>query len=473
MNILEERGTFWWANKPVGDEQPAVPAEATGVLRISDKGKVSLNMDTQLIPPKEKGTTIVFEGGSINLDGKIICGILPEKNQHVYLCGLWGGFLFQQFGASNCLVGQYSFPSGLNDPTIGKIGIPLDGYEDWFCLNPIKFKDEDNTISFTYKILEEDVYKTKKADIHITYHARYSYGSRAELNPAIYMKYKLKDPLALDEVGKKFRVIEDLFIVLTGSEHCLMWPSVTLLQNGKKYTHYFYRNMNDAKGPSRHESPTNFVMLRDNFEETFKLWEEKSETLGSAFYSYLSTKRGIMLYIEDLFKSLVGGLEAYHRKTTPTSPLTEKKEAKLKRIMDHLHAKDKRWAGQILKRALEEPPLQDRLYEIFKRMRPDLDKKKVRAFAKQCAHDRNDLAHFAGPRDSNDNTELYERLTKASYALSYFYHALILSEIGTDQEILDNWSEKSFSSYRIKSSLVDVNLLDPSVLERQAVKKGG
>lgn len=37
MNILEERGTFWWANKPVGDEQPAVPAEATGVLRVLDK----------------------------------------------------------------------------------------------------------------------------------------------------------------------------------------------------------------------------------------------------------------------------------------------------------------------------------------------------------------------------------------------------------------------------------------------------
>jgi hypothetical protein len=465
MNALEERGIFWWAGEASGGQGKVPTRHMTGLLKITDSGKISLDCDDFFYPEKDHPKELIMNVEGIYLESKVIFGKLSGKNQNVFLSDL-RGFLYRQFYASDCLIGWDDFPAFIIGNPISSMGIHLEGYESWLCLNRVEYQNSDKEISFTYKIPPEDMFKTPNADICITYHPSWSCGTIATLNPSAFFRYVPKTSLSFKEIGRKFRLIEDLFIILTDSEHCLKWPLLTLAQNQKSYTYYFSRNMNNAESSARHECPTNYMLIRQNFAEIFTLWEQKSENLGSAFYSFLSTKRGITLYIEDLFKSLVGGIEAFHRKTVLEQPLEEKLKAKIARIQDQIKSdKDKKWFEQVIRWAhVNEPMLSTRLCKVLTKACPQLDSTKLRNFADICASDRNDLAHYMGQRDSNDNHIFYRRLMNASNALSYIYHALILSDIGVKQEIIDIWFNNSFCAYRIKRALVDANLLDKSVL---------
>ena len=93
-------------------------------------------------------------------------------------------------------------------------------------------------------------------------------------------------------------------------------------------------------------------------------------------------------------------------------------------------------------------------------VQPHLDKEKIRNFTQRCASIRNDLSHYAGQRDSSDNTLFYQELVRINDALSYLYHALILTDIGIEKALVEKWFYSSMYSYRIKKALTDVGLID-------------
>ncbi len=66
-----------------------------------------------------------------------------------------------------------------------------------------------------------------------------------------------------------------------------------------------------------------------------------------------------MLYIENRFINLIGGLEAFHRRKYAAVPIPDKLQTKIKRVLDQIKAtKDKRWLKLILSRAhVDEPDL--------------------------------------------------------------------------------------------------------------------
>jgi hypothetical protein len=169
------------------------------------------------------------------------------------------------------------------------------------------------------------------------------------------------------------------------------------------------------------------------------------------------------LYEEHRFVNLVWGLEAFHRKKsnpTDSSALTKK----IERIVSQISSpKDKKWLRQRLKSA-HEPPLSQRLFEVFSGLPIDLAEARLHAFSEACAKHRNEISHFGGQQHGKPYSEFIRGLQRKSAALSSLYHALLLHEVGIDAAILKRWLYKSFGSYSIRVNFVEAGLLDPSVL---------
>lgn len=474
MNTIEEQGKFWWSHDSSREKK------VEGLLKISDNGNISLHIDNEFYWDHPLPGKMEMNGEGVLLEDKFIFGALNKSNREVCLSGLrfFGWFFFNNtILASDCLIGldvdHNDFSDHLTNPDCKQVDIPLDGFENWLFSQPIKYTNNEKQVVITFDIPDDDVYDTEDAEISITYYPNAtseSYEQCITLRPAANFIYKPNFPSNLNITGNIFRSLQDLLILLTNSEYCICkWPVLTLSHNDKKYRHYFWRYTNNANKPELLKIPIHFNNVKINFGEIFSLWKKKSEQLGSAFYSYLGTKRGVTFYIEDHFRALVGGLEAYHRKTVENPPISKKLQDKIDRILEQITLrKDKKWlSNHVIKRAhINEPALSDRLYSVIKYVQPHIDTDKIRQFADRCASIRNDLSHYAGQRDSNDNTPFYQELVKITDALSYLYHALILIDIGVEKVLVEKWFNGSMYSYRIKKALTNVGLIDmPSKIQ--------
>jgi hypothetical protein len=131
---------------------------------------------------------------------------------------------------------------------------------------------------------------------------------------------------------------------------------------------------------------------------------------------------------------------------------------------------DNEWLQEKLKHA-HEPTLEKRIFEVLGSVPIEgMDRKAMRAFATKCAALRNDISHFGSQRQGGSYDEFLHELTKYTEALSKLYHMLILHQIGIDAQIIKDWLYNGFHSYRMRSALVEVGLLDASVLKPPTVK---
>ena len=74
--------------------------------------------------------------------------------------------------------------------------------------------------------------------------------------------------------------------------------------------------------------------------------------------------------------------------------------------------------GETLEHA-HEPPLEQRLFEVFKALPLGLDEKRLRAFCHACAKLRNDISYFGGERhDASYSEFLKDANTKAKRSRS-------------------------------------------------------
>jgi hypothetical protein len=258
---------------------------------------------------------------------------------------------------------------------------------------------------------------------------------------------------------------------LTNSEYRLAWPSIVIEREKEKgkFKWYFRQLRSEAAEPPRsHESPTNFVQLRQNFGSIVSAWQSKREQFGPGFYLYLAVRRGMRFYPEHRFVNLIWGIEALHRKKYPPAsptPAELKMKAKVSRIVAQVEpAKDKEWLENKLKNA-HEPSLEQRIFDVVTAVPIRLDIKKIREFSKRCAALRNEISHFGSQRHGGDYTDFTLELMKKSEALSVVYHMMILHEIGIETSTLCWWIYDSHLSYRQKSTLVEGGLLDASILK--------
>ena len=474
MTIFEERGLFWWRHEPVPDRQFAPDASVSGLLKIEEDGIITLDLDGYLPGGGFTSALSVFSDDmNADLKDKRIQGILKVSGKTVLLDDLQrggrrlstNGPSFEQYQALHCLVGNVPLPKGGAPFAASGFEVDLQGFEEWLRFGNIVTTRTDTEVTATHAVVDDLAYQQPEGELKIIYNILSPPGGWrdhiVELKETAAFGYHRNTDMSVKEIVDEYGLLRDLFVILTDSEYALSWPKVKTRngQNFEEATLYFYRKKTSATPPKRHETPTNFLLIKETFGGIFAAWKAKRERFGPGFYLYLGLRRGHRLYLEHRFVNLIWGLEAFHRKCKPPGAAEAKIETKVARILAQVEeGTDKKWLTKRLKNA-HEPTLEQRMFDVIKSVPLGLDDENIRGFARRCADLRNDISHFGADRHGRNYHAFLRELQIKSEALSIVYHMLILHEIGLQEATIKYWVYESFRAYIHKRYLSDAGLL--------------
>jgi hypothetical protein len=457
MTILEEHGYFWWHDEPVPDQQFAPQSAISGVLKIDDDGRITLDMNGFL--PSTKGPLALLANTSdARVPSRCIQGILKGNSKRVLLTNLWRrggrftsyGISYEEYSAENCFVGDDAFRPGTLPPLFRSLVIRLERLEEWLRLGDIHItRSKRGKIAARYKPPKDIVYRIDESRLTVRYDILAPMlGHRSDsltLKEAALLIWKPERRQSLEDLKAQFSKLEDLFILLTNSDISLQWPRVSVSED-VKYTWYFLRNRISSLAPRANECWTNFIQLRESFGRIVGTWIKNREAFGPGYYLYLGTRRGITLYPEHRFVNLLWGIEAFHRKKYPDP--------------------QSKWtAHKGQRRRPNGPSLAHRISQTFKALPIGLDKKRLNRFSNDCASLRNEISHYGGQEQPGDYGKFIVNLTTKSDALSTLYHALLLHEIGVEDSVLLHWIYKGPQSFAIGHNFAEVGLFDKPAMD--------
>lgn len=230
MTILEERGLFWWADEVVPEAQFAPDSSVLGLLKIGDDGQVRLELDG-CFPNKDGPWAAMTRSGQPV--GKGIQGLLKTSKKRVLLTSVvgnggqfnTGSMSYERYLAGRCLVATGSAKlSALL--AFKEIVVPLDGFEEWLRLSAVKVTSSDRMVSIKYRRPRDAVYKTADGKLSIHFEsvvdsAGAIFGTALSLKETASAALSFRKPLALDDLIAQYRLLEDLLLMLTGSDHTL------------------------------------------------------------------------------------------------------------------------------------------------------------------------------------------------------------------------------------------------------------
>lgn len=442
--ILKERGYFWWNEQCIPDGAFAPSGCVVGTLTVDGNGKSRLELDGVLDDGRNNRIETLFWQ---NLSKKCIQGILKDSNQSVLLLGLrsagkrftGNGISCENFEAASCLVGSQEFsPEELK---FDKLEIKLTGFEEWLGLRNIKFSQSQTCISVEYNLPCADSYRLDDGTLKIKYEntglgfdAYTSQTNKINFEEIAILQFEPTQRYLLDEMRNEYVLMQELFILLTGSNYSLDWPCLKI--GNLSYRYYFEGYTRSVAVPRRYECLTEFSQLKSEFGSIVCKYKEKRNELRAGFNLYLAVRRGIDMYVEHRFVSLIWGLESMHREKPPEK--NPKLEEKVKRIIGSINGeKDKCWLEGKLKHATE-PQLKDRLLDLFSSFELPfgIDKGRLQLFCEECAKARNKVSH-SGEISNNNNRDDLVGLDRKSAIFEYLYHAILLLEIGISPDLLE------------------------------------
>lgn len=472
QKILEDRGYFWWHDDPLPDNQFAADSCVVGTLIIHENGKAHLELDGYFPSNKDGPMAALVDRGQPFPPDKAIQGKLKNCGRSVLLLGLRrqggrfssNGISHEGFDASNCLVTDGSFPPANRPLKFSALDIDLTGLEEWLRLGNVEVKRTRSRISVKHRLPKPDVYDLVDGTLTMRYditgpwtgkHTRRM--DKLDLVESVNLRFKPKRTQSLIEMRDEYARMQDLFILLTGSNYSLEWPR--LISGRQSYRYYFEGFERSKKAPTWDECWANYVQLKSTFGAIVSAWRREREEFGPGFYLYLGIRRGIKMYVEHRFVNLIWGLESLHRRKDNGKVAGTKLDAKIQRILGQIGDKrDRKWLEGRLKHA-SEPSLAERLVDVLSLLPFNFDAKLLRAFCEACADRRNDVSHFGGQRHNGDYRTFIIDVAKKTEALAHLYHAVLLYEIGVDPDLLKQHVFEGPSSYRVKYALSDVGLL--------------
>lgn len=472
MAILEDRGIFWWNDEPVPETQFAPDALVGGKITIEDNGQIRLELDAMM--PGEQHPFSMLQHSNKPI-GRNIQGLLDGDTGHVLLLNVIrnGGVMRtdnvsqERYLALQCLVSRESFkPDRKKKPLrFHALMVVLTGFEDWLWLRAIQVNRGRTSLSVRYKKEKNHYYKVPFGKVSIEYDLSGPYfgeSKRRQLNlvESACIKIKSRKSILLEDCETYYHRIEDLLILLTSSDHNLDWPMLVPSGSKQRAKLYFMRYCSEAKAPGAHECLINFPKIAASFGNLFVALVEKREQYGPGLYLYLGTRRGMKMFVEHRFVSLIWGLEAFDRhgrgKMQADKALRDKVDRILQQIAD---SKDRRWLRGKLKNVAE-PSLADRLFSIFSMLPLSFDLAGLRRFCEECQARRNDISHFGGLRKNDQKYEDFFRdLDRKSDALAGLYHLHLLTMIGVSKELLDFDTNHNWPLSRIEDELRAAGLL--------------
>lgn len=466
--ILEERGRFWWHDKPVPEGCWAPNSENTqiGTLKIDDEGRSTLELDG-FLPRIDSSFHLFLHYQELLSHKRSIQGLLKGSNKYILLENVQGfggmfrtsGISYPGYTANRSLISDDIFR---HEPlSFQKMEIDLKGLEQWLRLGNIKVNSDDpDRISFSYERPEEIHYPLDDGELVISYRYnnvfRFPDSFRFSFNENVTLSYCPKENKSLEEMEQQFFLIHDFLIMLIGSSFELESPY--LINDGTRMKFYLTRMKGSSKEVEWFNCWTNFVQLKRGFGKFFSTWRKKRESFGSGFYLYLGNLRKMDLYVENRFMNMIWGLESLHRRKHE-GPENPKILEKVQRILACITRKEDRdWLKKQLENAAE-PALADRIFQLFSSIPLNIEKEKLKEFSKVCADTRHDISHFGGKRDEEDGISYSDftiKVAKISEVITYLYHALILHEIGVKIDI-KNMNQKG---WRLKQALASLGLIE-------------
>lgn len=456
MATVEERGFFWWFNEP---EPPANCMESAvpGLLTIADSGNIRLEVDDHICREKEDRDWLEPQ----TFPGKCIVGQLGSSGDHVLLTGLERSDFpvireprtRQSLSAEMCLRRSSAFPTDFVLDSFRELRIEMEAFEEWLNLDSIAV--DRQSAGYDPKKLhlscpEQDI----SAPIHegtlsiesITTGLPIGWpwdGPYRELNiqQHFYIVFRPAVPSSIVSLRYKYTKLEEFLALLRGVYSRLGWPTVIVAEESSDVWHtlFFDKGGAPAKLSDRFPDWVPFREIDTKFADLYQTFETTSELVGAGYYLYLASLRTPHHYIEDRFFNLMLGIEALHRKYSDSEStdraINERK--RVERILGALSedSDDRKWLRKKLRYA-HEPSLAIRLLESFQAIPLVFGKGEIERFSQACADRRNDIAHAGGPREGIDYGAFHSQIFALTNALSYFYHALLLIQIGVDSKLI-------------------------------------
>ncbi len=124
----------------------------------------------------------------------------------------------------------------------------------------------------------------------------------------------------------------------------------------------------------------------------------------------------------------------------------------MKKAGELLNSDERGWLkGQLRNRT--EPPLENRITSTFSGLPWKITKYSLDAFALRCRIRRNNISHYGGSEDRNENREVFLReIMELTEGLTLLYHAALLQEIGLDEKTLVDCTKMPIG-FRIRRGL--------------------
>jgi hypothetical protein len=461
--ILEKRGYFWWHGEKTPKGRFAPPFGVPGILTIREDGRVRLNVTDSLLRRKFLAMTslnaALLDGNPEALKGRSIAGKIDGESRCIYLRNIVHRVLgrsvdgkpSEQFDSDFCLVGDTATTRSAKSLRFSKLSISLTGLEQWMWNDALMVSREkavgeerSRDVSYTAAPIEyslEDGKLSLRTDFHCTAFEEIKY-REISLRQHEWLEYSRTKATTAEALRLEFGHIEEFFAILTGTYYSLDWPLITRTKGGKveTYTLYFWRNMEKSQLPEMSNLWTTFPQMRDIFGALYWNWRKKRRQYGPGFYLYLGALRNVPMYIEHRFVNLIWGIESLHRGMNPkpaeSKSLKRKIQGILRKAGHLLNSEERSWLkGQLRNRT--EPPLEHRITSTFAGLPWKITKTSLDAFAVRCRIRRNNISHYGGSEDRNEDRGAFLReIMELTEGLTPLYHGALLQEIGIDEKTL-------------------------------------
>ena len=352
----------------------------------------------------------------------------------------WNGGSFGSYGPARenfhvlrCLVLPPSERPLLRRPRVRQVGLELDGFQEWLRGPSISVVPKRGSLQLLAPLSRKSSFSIPGGRIVLA-HELDSHGAGRSavydvtLRRKTTLKLRYESLSTLQSAVDLTTRVEDLLVLLTDVERGVPWPTLKIfgVQGGAEL---FYLRSKRTMGEVRwHDCWTNVPGLGSDFPKIFGNWLKMIPEYGPVFHLYSGGRRGETLYIENRFMNLIWGLEAFHRKCFPQS-VSSRLTAKIERVLARVDVRDREWLARRLAN-VGEPPLADRLKELFKRLPISIPSTILSGFCERCAQMRNNISHFGGVNKGASYNDLLKELNVAAYPLGNLYHSLILLEIG-------------------------------------------
>lgn len=466
--ILSERGYFWDAKIELSETLFAPDEAVYGLLEVDEEGSIRLELDGLLKGPG----SIDFNSEKTNeqLD---ICGKLKSDASSVMLIGAYRNgqtysthnISHEKFVSLHCLASKCEVEMLKKQfKNLRSVKAYCGSYKSLFAVQNIKYKKTRRKITAAYKFDKARVIKGVTRTVIIDQDIKIPYGNERQLDhieldccPTIEVKFP--SMISVQEASLEFTRIQDLLTILTGRRCDIGWPRVIDQKNDTFVTLYYLRGRQLHEGLERHHCWTHICQIDSNIQDIISSWFERREILGAGIFLYLATRRGMDMYAEHRFMSLMWGLEAFHRALSPQADDAAVRN-KIDRIIEAVAPKDRRWLRKRLSGPVE-PGLDTRIYKLFESLPIGISSIELSRFAQECRTIRNNISHFGSIQRSEGESD-YDRLNKLSMAVSYLYHLRVLMEISVPKDHIRWIAIQSFSAGFIRRSLqaVGINLID-------------